>query len=93
MHGDIIGLESQADSSGQNVVRPPCDEFISESLMSGHWALWWALASYASLAGLPKAKDYGDQLAKGFSDVWGPGSRELDEAKKALAATSLSKVK
>ena len=93
MHGDIIGLESQADSSGYNVVRPPSDEYITESLMSGHWALWWALASYASLAGLAKAQDYGNQLAKGFSDVWGDGSRELDEAKKALAATSSSKVK
>lgn len=84
MHGDIIGLESQVDSSGYEVMRPPSDEYITESLMSGHWALWWALASYASIAELPRVQEYGDKLMKGYEEVWGEGSRELDEAKRTL---------
>ena len=50
MHGDIIGVESLVDSSGYNVEMPPSDEYILQALNSGHWAICWALASYASIA-------------------------------------------
>jgi hypothetical protein len=86
MHGDIIGLESQVDTSGFNIEAPPSQQYISESLMSAHWALWWALASYASIARLPQTQQYGDLLMKNYEDVWGEGSRELEEAKKDFAA-------
>lgn len=86
MHGDIIGVESQVDSSGYNVEMPPSDHYVLQALNSSHWAICWALASYASIAGLPKAQHYGDQLIKGYETVWGEGSRELEEARKDFAA-------
>jgi len=85
MHGDVIGVESQVDSSGYNAETPPSDEYILQALMSGHWAIVWALASYASIAGLPKAQQYGDDLFMGYQAVWGEGSRELEQAKKDFA--------
>jgi hypothetical protein len=85
MHGDIVGLESQVDSSGYNAEIPPCHNYVKESLISGHWTMAMALASYASIAGLPKAQGYGDQLLKGWERVWGEGSREFEEAKKESA--------
>lgn len=82
MHGDIIGLESQTDSSGYNTDMPPSHNYVSESMMSGHWAMTMALASYASIAQLPKAKIYGDQLVDAWMNVWGEGSQEFEAAKK-----------
>lgn len=81
MHGDIVGLESQLDSSGYNAEMPPCHNYVKESILSGHWVMVMTLASYASIAALPKAQAYGDQLLKGWEEVWGQGSRELEEAK------------
>jgi hypothetical protein len=88
MHGDILGLESQVDSSGYNTEMPPCHNYVKESLVSGHWAIAMALASYASIAALPKAQSYGDRLVKGWEGVWGEGSRELEEAKNDPAIPS-----
>jgi hypothetical protein len=84
MHCDIVGLESQVDSGGYDVETPPSDQYVVESLISSHWAIFWALASYASIAGLPKAHEYGDRLLKSYEEVWGEGSRELED----LRATS-----
>jgi Family of unknown function (DUF5677) len=84
MHCDIVGLESQVDSGGYDVETPPSDQYVVESLISSHWAIFWALASYASIAGLPKAHEYGDRLLKSHEEAWGEGSRELED----LRATS-----
>lgn len=79
MHCDIMGLESQVDPTGYYVETPPSDQYITESLISSHWAMFWALASYASIAKLPKAQEYGDRLLKSYEQVWGEGSRELKQ--------------
>lgn len=91
MHCDIIGLESQIDSSGFNIAAPPSDEYITESLVAGHFAMFWAFASYASIAGLHNAQEYGDRLLKSYLDVWGEGSREMKAFEKDMAQQSGSK--
>jgi hypothetical protein len=45
--------------------------------------MFWALASYASIAKLPKAQEYGDRLLKSYEQVWGEGSRELKQLQAA----------
>jgi hypothetical protein len=82
MHGDIIGLMSQVDSTGYNAEIPPSQNYVGESLMSGHWALVMALISYANIVKLAKAEIYGSKMIDGWMKVWGEGSQEFQKAKK-----------
>jgi hypothetical protein len=90
MHCDIIGLESQVDSSGFNIEIPPSDEYITESLVSGHFAMFWHLQVMQASPAYTMHRSTETVFLKSYQDVWGEGSREMKELEKEMAQQGIS---